>query len=245
MYIIQHEISKVKWHEGMSEYLGEDRGTVYMSFTNSHINRGMLRKGRNMDFKNSKTRENLMRAFAGESQARNRYTFAAAQAEREGLYVIECIFSYTAGQEKEHAEIFYGYLSPSVGETVAIDGTYPVDIAQSTAELLRKAQHNEYEEHDDVYKAFAEVAREEGFGEIAAKFEMIAKIEKHHGDRFARYAELVEGGKLFVSDVKTTWICLNCGHVHEGTGAPEKCPVCLHDKGYFIRSDLSPFDGKY
>ena len=184
-----------------------------------------------MDFKNSKTRENLMRAFAGESQARNRYTFAAAQAKCEGLYVIECIFNYTAGQEKEHAEIFYGFLNPSAGESINIDGTYPVDIAQNTAQLLRMAQHNEYEEHDDVYKAFADVARDEGFVEIASKFELIAKVEKHHGDRFMRFAELLENGKLFVSDVKTSWICLNCGHVHEGTAAPEKCPVCSHEKG--------------
>lgn len=198
-----------------------------------------------MDFQNSKTRENLMRAFAGESQARNRYTFAAAQASKESLYVIECIFNYTAGQEKEHAEVFYDLLKPSAGESIAIDGAYPVDIAASTAQLLRMAQHNEYEEHDDVYKAFAETARNEGFAAIAAKFEMIAKVEKHHGDRFARYAELLESGKLFVSDVKTSWVCLNCGHLYEGTAVPAQCPVCNHDRGYFVRVELSPFDGKY
>lgn len=198
-----------------------------------------------MDFKSSKTRENLMRAFAGESQARNRYTFAASQAKKEGLYVIECIFNYTAGQEKEHAQVFYNFLEPSAGENIAIDGAYPVDIAKSTAELLRMAQHNEYEEHDDVYKSFAEIAKEEGFTQIAAAFTMIGEVEKRHGDRFARFASLLEEGRLFVSDVKTSWICLNCGHVHEGTEAPGKCPVCSHDRGYFIRLELSPFEGKF
>lgn len=196
-----------------------------------------------MDFKNSITKENLMRAFAGESQARNRYTFAAAQAEKEGHYAISTIFSYTAGQEKEHAEIFLGLLSPVAGETVAADGTYPVDIAPGCAELLRMAQHNEYEEYDDVYKAFAETAKSEGFDSIAATFNMIAKIEKTHGDRFGRFAELLSSGKLYVSDVKASWVCLNCGHVYSGTSVPQKCPVCNHDRGYFIRIELSPYEG--
>ena len=197
-----------------------------------------------MELKNSKTRENLMRAFAGESQARNRYTFAAAQARQENLYVIECIFNYTAGQEKEHAEVFYNFLSSEAGETVSIDGTYPIDISKNTAGLLRMAQHNEYEEHDDVYKTFAEVADSEGFSQIAATFRMIAEVEKTHGDRFARFADLLERGQLFVSDSKAKWVCLNCGHIHEGTESPLKCPVCSHDRGYFIRLELSPFEGK-
>ena len=115
-----------------------------------------------VDFAKSETLQNLMRAFAGESQARNRYTFAAAQARRENLYVVECVFNYTAGQEKEHAEVFYNFLSSEAGETIAIDGDYPVDISKNTVGLLRMAQHNEYEEHDDVYKAFAETADSEG-----------------------------------------------------------------------------------
>lgn len=196
-----------------------------------------------MDFKNSVTKDNLMRAFAGESQARNRYTFAASQAKKENLYVIESIFQYTAGQEKEHAEVFYGFLKDLAGETIHIDGGYPVDIAPSSLELLRMAQHNEYEEHDPVYKNFAEVAKSEGFNEIAAKFELIAKIEQAHGNRFGRFADFLESGKLFVSDVKTKWICLNCGHIHEGTSAPQSCPVCNHDRGYFMRLELSPFEG--
>lgn len=194
-----------------------------------------------VDFKNSETKENLMRAFAGESQARNRYTIAAAQARKEKQQVIEQVFLYTAEQEREHAEIFYNYLKEMAGETIQIDGGYPVDISDKLSDLLRMAQHNEYEEHDDVYQHFGEKAKEEGFDKIAATFQMIAKIEKYHGDRFGKFAELLEQKKLYVSDVKTGWICLNCGHVFEGEAAPEKCPVCDHDKGYFIRLELSPF----
>ncbi len=195
-----------------------------------------------MDFKNSETKTNLMRAFAGESQARNRYTFAASQAKKEKLYVIEQVFKYTAGQEKEHAEIFYNHLKEMAGETIMIDGGYPVDIADNVTQLLRYAQHNEYEEHDPVYKAFGDKAQEEGFPKIAASFHMIAGIEKVHGDRFGRFADLLEQNKLFVSNVETGWICLNCGYVYTGIQAPKQCPVCSHDQGYFIRLELSPFE---
>lgn len=197
------------------------------------------------DFKNSETKDNLMRAFAGESQARNRYTFAASQAKKENLYVVSAIFEYTANQEKEHAEIFYHHLEELAGETIHVDGGYPVDITDDVAKLLRMAQHNEYEEHDSVYKAFGDKAQEEGFPKVAASFHQIAQIEKLHGDRFGRLAEMLEQKKLFVSDVKVSWMCLNCGFVYEGEKAPEKCPVCDHDKGYFIRFELSPYeDGK-
>lgn len=194
-----------------------------------------------VEFKNSETKDNLMRAFAGESQARNRYTFAAGQANREKQQAIAKLFIYTANQEKEHAEIFYNYLKELGGETIHVDGGYPVDITDNLAELLRMAQHNEYEEHDDVYKNFGDKAKEEGFLNVANAFHMIAKIEKMHGDRFGRFAEWLEENKLHVSDVKTGWICLNCGHVYEGQAAPEQCSVCQHDKGYFIRLELSPF----
>ncbi len=194
-----------------------------------------------VEFKNSETKDNLMRAFAGESQARNRYTFAAGQANREKQQAIAKLFIYTANQEKEHAEIFYNYLKELGGETIHVDSGYPVDITDNLAELLRMAQHNEYEEHDDVYKNFGDKAKEEGFLNVANAFHMIAKIEKMHGDRFGRFAEWLEENKLHVSDVKTRWICLNCGHVYEGQAAPEQCPVCQHDKGYFIRLELSPF----
>lgn len=195
-----------------------------------------------MNFKESETKDNLMRAFAGESQARNRYTFAASQSKKNGLYVINAIFAFTADQEKEHAEVFYNHLKEMAGETIFIDGGYPVDISENVLGLLKMAQHNEYEEHDTVYRQFAEKAEEEGFSKIAASFRMIAEIEKVHGDRFGRFAGLIEEGKLFVSDVETEWMCLNCGFVFKGTSAPAVCPVCSHDKGYFIRFELVPFE---
>ncbi len=197
-----------------------------------------------VEFKNSETKDNLMRAFAGESQARNRYTFAAAQAKQEKLHVIEAVFTYTANQEKEHAEIFYNHLKELAGETIHVDGGYSVDITKNMAELLRMAQHNEYEEHNPIYKEFGNKAQEEGFAKVASSFFMISEIEKMHGDRFGRFAEWMEENKLFVSDVKTGWICLNCGFVYEGERAPEICPVCSHDQGYFIRLTLSPFEGE-
>lgn len=192
--------------------------------------------------KESETKENLMRAFAGESQARNRYTFAAGQAKKNGQHVISAVFAFTADQEKEHAEIFYQHLRELAGESILIDGGYPVDISDHLGELLKMAQHNEYEEHDDVYKRFGEKAEEEGFSEIAASFRMIAEIEKIHGDRFGKFAELVQKGNLFVSDVEIEWMCLNCGYVYKGTQAPSVCPVCRHDQGYFIRFELAPFE---
>lgn len=196
-----------------------------------------------VEFKNSETKDNLMRAFAGESQARNRYTMGAQQAKKAKQQAIAQVFLYTAGQEKEHAEIFYNHLKELGGESIHVDGTYPVDITEDLAELLRMAQHNEYEEHEDVYQKFGDKAKEEGFMNVANSFHMIAKIEKTHGDRFGRFAKWLEENKLHVSDVKTGWMCLNCGHIYEGESAPEKCPVCQHDKGYFIRLELSPFEG--
>lgn len=194
-----------------------------------------------MEFKQSETMRNLMRAFAGESLARNRYTMAAAQAKQNNLYVINFLFTYTADQEKEHAEIFYKHLQEMAGENIQIEGTYPVDIDPKLSQLLKMAQHNEYEEHDDVYKKFAEQAKAEGFENVANSFHMIGDIEKTHGDRFGKFAECLEKNELFVSNVETKWICLNCGHIIEAKGAPQKCPVCSHDQGYFIRMELSPF----
>ncbi len=197
-----------------------------------------------VDFKNSETKENLMRAFAGESQARNRYTIAASQAKKQNLHVIEAVFRFTADQEKEHASIFYNHLSSLGGESIQIDGAYPVDINQDVAKLLRFAEHNEFEEHDDVYKNFAAKAKEEGFDGVATSFNMIAEIEKTHGERFGMFAELLEQNKLFVSNVETAWMCLECGHIYRGTSVPEYCPVCHHDRGYFVRLELAPYTGK-
>lgn len=194
-----------------------------------------------VNFTMSETKNNLMRAFAGESQARNRYTFGACQAKNAKLHVIEAVFNFTANQEKEHAEIFYNHLKELAGESISVDGSYPVDITASMVQLLRYAQHNEYQEHDDAYKAFGEKAQEEGFLGVANSFSQIAKIEKTHGDRFGCLADLLEAGKLFVADVQCKWMCLNCGHIHEGISAPEMCPVCRHEQGYFIRLELAPY----
>lgn len=194
-----------------------------------------------MDFKNSQTKDNLMRAFAGESQARNRYTFSAGKAKNQNLYVVEAVFRFTADQEKEHAEVFYNHLQELSGQSILVDGSYPVDLQYNIAELLRAAQHGETQEHEDIYPHFAEVARQEGFEKVAYSFQSIAEIEKTHANRFCMLAEMLEQNKLFISDIETAWMCLNCGHILKGKQAPEKCPVCDHDKGYFIRLELAPF----
>lgn len=196
-----------------------------------------------IDFKNSITKENLMKAFAGESQARNRYTIAADVAKNQNLPVISAVFTFTADQEREHAEIFYNHLAELSGENIQIEGAYPIDISDDVAKLLRFAQHNEYEEHDDVYLHFAEKATEEGFANVASSFQMIAQIEKTHGDRFGLFADLLEQNKLFVSDIDTAWMCLECGHIYRGKSVPEKCPVCHSNRGYFIRLELAPYTG--
>ncbi|SFR93265.1 rubrerythrin [Anaeromicropila populeti] len=194
-----------------------------------------------ISFENSETKENLMRAFAGECQARMRYDLAAAKAKEEQLPVIEAIFKFTSNQESEHAEIFYRFLHDFSGETIQVDGTYPVDLSDKIIDLLRAAQHNEYEEHDTVYKAFGDKANEEGFSRIGAVFHQIAEIEKTHAERFEKFADLLERGMLFVSEVETGWMCLNCGYIHVGREVPGKCPVCQHEKGYFIRIELAPY----
>lgn len=193
-----------------------------------------------IDFQHSETRENLMRAFAGESQARNRYTFAAAEAKRQKLPVIERLFTFTANQEKEHAEIFYNHLQPLAGTTIEIDGGYPIDLYPTMEEILKAAQHNEYEENDPIYKAFGDKAAEEGFPAIASSFYGIAAIEKIHGDRFGTFAKLMEDKKLFSSDTQEAWLCLNCGHIHMGPMAPAVCPICHQEQGYFVRLSMMP-----
>lgn len=196
-----------------------------------------------VEFAKSETKENLMRAFAGESQARMRYTMAAGEARDQNKYVVAAVFTFTADQEKEHAERYYKLLKEFTGETITVGGTYPVDLSDSLENLLSAAQHNEYEEHDDVYRNFGDKAKEEGFNKIANVFYMIAEVEKTHGDRFGYLAQLIREDKLFVSDVKIGWMCLNCGYIIESASAPQKCPVCEHDQGYFIRLELAPFVG--
>lgn len=195
-----------------------------------------------MDFRESETVKNLMRAFAGESQARNRYTMAASQAKANGLYVVETVFTFTADQEKEHAKLFYRHLKDMAGETIAVDGGYPVDIDPEMTKLLRMAQRNELEEYGDVYKNFGDTAKQEGFIVIGNLFHNIAEIEKTHADRFEHFARLMENGQLFVSEQETGWMCLNCGYIYTGKEAPKVCPVCQHPQGYFIRQVMAPFD---
>ncbi len=192
-------------------------------------------------FAHSQTRENLMRAFAGESQARNRYTIAAGIAHKSGLGVIQGLFLFTADQEKAHAKQFYRQLHDLGGQTVRVDGTYPVDLYADLLDYLRAAQHNEYGEWEHDYANFARTAMEEGFPLVGKLFENIANVEKIHGDRFGRYADMLEQGQLFASDTKVEWMCLNCGYVVEATAAPAHCPVCRHPQGYFVRVELAPY----
>lgn len=194
-----------------------------------------------MEFRNSETHKNLMRAFAGESQARNRYIFAAKQAEEKGNHVIKAVFAYTAAQEEVHAKVFYEHLKELAGEEIQIDGTYPVNLSDNLEDLLESAKHNEYDEHDNVYKNFGEKALEEGFPVIASTFFKIAGIEQVHGERFEWFLNDMKEGRLFVSEVEEEWICLNCGFVFKGKTAPKSCPACYKEQGYFIRMTLSPF----
>ena len=172
------------------------------------------------EFEKSETKVNLMRAFAGESQARNRYTMAADQAKKQKYHILEQVFTFTADQEKEHAEIFYKHLKQMARKKIHIDGGFPVDISDNMADLLRMAQHNEYEEHDVVYKEFARKAKEEGYPQIAASFELIAGIEKYHGDRFGKFAQYMEENRLHFCEVEVGWMCMNCGYIAHGTVAP-------------------------
>lgn len=192
-------------------------------------------------FSDSMTKFNLLKAFAGESQARNRYTFSASCAKANNLYVVEAVFKFTAEQERAHAKVFYDFLKEFSGENIGIEGSYPIDNYDDIIKLLRSGEHNEYQEYDNVYKNFGNVAKEEGFEQISAAFHKIAEIEKIHGDRFGKLAELMESNMLFISNAETKWMCLNCGYVYKGTEVPPKCPVCSHDKGYFIRLELAPY----
>lgn len=194
-------------------------------------------------FQNSCTKVNLMRAFAGESQARNRYTIAAGIARQQGFYSIADVFDFTANQERAHAAVFYGFLKELDGETIAIEGGYPVNLSDSLVSLLVDAQHNEEEEHQDVYQAFAKTAQEEGFPKIAGAFKMIADVEKTHAERFALFAKLLKEDKFDHSDTPSHWMCLECGYIHKGTTLPERCPACDHSKGHFIPLYLAPYVG--
>ena len=187
-----------------------------------------------VNFSESRTKENLMRAFAGESQARNRYTIAAERAEEGGMLTIADVFRYTADQERAHAERFYSLLKDLSGETVHIDGSYPIDQQDTLPELLRAAEHNEHEEYADVYQAFGDTAKEEGFLEAASAFYQIAEIEHVHEKRFGALADMLGSNMYYHSEQVSRWMCTNCGYIHEGQAAPKVCPVCRHEQGYFL-----------
>ena len=191
--------------------------------------------------KESETLQNLMRSFAGESQARNRYTFAASAARKEQLEAVARVFEFTAAQERAHAKVFYDLLLPSVGQNIAIDGNYPIALSDKTLDRLKAARHKEYQEFEHDYAEFAKIAHEEGFDLIGGQFELIAQIEKVHGDRFGQLADWLEQETLFNSDGEPLWMCLNCGEIVKASLAPQVCPVCRHDRGYFIRLDMAPY----
>ncbi|EDS78672.1 rubrerythrin [Clostridium massiliodielmoense] len=187
-----------------------------------------------MELKGSKTLENLMKAFAGESQARNRYTFAAETAKKEGYSVIEGVFNYTAAQEEAHAEQFFKLIKRAGEANVNIAGGYPVDLKDNTLDLLKDAAHNENEEAENVYVEFGKVAKEEGFEREAFVFDNIAKIEKVHHERFTRLAAELENNTLFRKDNEIAWICSKCGYIVTGKEAPQICPVCQYPQKYFL-----------
>jgi rubrerythrin len=183
--------------------------------------------------KGTKTAENLMKAFAGESQARNRYTYYASVAKKEGYVQIANLFTETAENEKEHAKIFFKFLNESLnGETVEINAGYPVALGDTKANLLAAA-NGEKEEWSELYPEFAKVAEEEGFSDIAEAFRKIAKVEKHHEARYRKLLKNIENGTAFKKDTVVLWKCNNCGYIHEGDSAPEVCPVCAHPQGFF------------
>ncbi|MDK2821740.1 MAG: hypothetical protein PWP31_1705 [Clostridia bacterium] len=183
--------------------------------------------------KGTKTAENLMKAFAGESQARNRYTYYASTAKKEGYVQIANLFTETAENEKEHAKIFFKFLNESLnGEVVEINAGYPVALGDTKANLLAAA-NGEKEEWSELYPEFARVAEEEGFSDIAEAFRKIAKVEKYHEVRYRKLFKNIENGIAFKKGTVVFWKCNNCGYIHEGECVPEVCPACAHPQGYF------------
>lgn len=188
------------------------------------------------NLKGTKTAQNLLKSFAGESQARNRYTYYASVADKEGYKQMKNIFIETADNEKEHAKRFFKFLLEGLKDelptTVEITAAYPV--AQgNTLDNLIAAANGENEEWTELYPGFADTAELEGFAEIATVYRMIASAEKRHEARYRKLAENIKNNKVFSKDSKTAWKCGNCGYIHEGIGAPEQCPACAHPKAHF------------
>ena len=182
------------------------------------------------DLQGTRTERNLLTAFAGESQARNRYTYFASQAKKDGFVQISQIFEETADQEKEHAKRLFKYLE---GGEVEIQAAFPAGVIDSTADNLKAAAAGEHYEWESMYPGFAAVAREEGFEEIADTFEAIAVAEKQHEKRYLGLLKNVEAGTVFKKDTKVVWRCSNCGYLHEGEEAPDVCPACAHPQAHF------------
>jgi rubrerythrin len=183
-----------------------------------------------MELKGSQTQRNLIAAFAGESQARNRYTYFASKARADGYIQISDIFAETANQEKEHAERFFKFMT---GGEAEVGAAFPFGVIGATVDNLRASAAGENYEHTTMYPGFAKVAREEGFGEIAAVFLSIAVAEKQHEKRYLDLAGNIEEGKVFQKDQPVVWRCRNCGYLHEGLAAPNICPACVHEQAYF------------
>ena len=183
------------------------------------------------EIKGTETEKNLLKAFAGESQARMRYTYFAKVARKEGYKQIEGIFTETADNEQEHAKRFFKFLE--TGSNLEITAAYPAGIIGTTIENLKAAAAGENEEWSELYPHFADVAQEEGFPKVAATFRMIAKVEVEHEKRFLKLAENIEKGEVFKKEEPVRWKCRNCGYVHEGPEAPKMCPACLHPQAHF------------
>ncbi|MEI7596378.1 MAG: rubrerythrin family protein [Bacteroidota bacterium] len=180
--------------------------------------------------KGTETEKNLLKAFAGESQAKNRYTYFAKQAQKEGYEQISAIFMETAIQEEQHAKIFFKFLE---GGALEITAMYPAGMIGTTEENLNASAMGENEEWAEIYPHFAEVAEKEGFKKVATAFKLIAKIEKEHEERYAKIHKNMLEGKVFGKDDKQTWVCRKCGYHHEGNKALANCPVCDHPQAYF------------
>ncbi len=180
--------------------------------------------------KGTQTEQNLLKAFAGESQARNRYTYFASKAKKEGYVQISAVFEETANQEKEHAERFFSFLE---GGELEITAGFPAGVVGGTLENLKAAADGENCEHTDIYPGFARIAREEGFEAIAMVFEAISVAEKQHEKRYRDLAANLDAGKVFKKDSSVVWRCRNCGYLHEGDEAPQMCPACAHPQAYF------------
>lgn len=178
----------------------------------------------------SRTERNLLQSFAGESQARNRYTYFASQAKKDGFEQIAAIFAETADQEKEHAERFFKFLS---GGMLSVAGEFPAGVIGSTAENLAAAADGEYDEWNHLYPGFADIARQEGFTLIASVYDAICVSERQHERRYRELLKNVEHDTVFRRSVPVVWRCRNCGYLHIGTEAPAKCPACDHARAYF------------